>query len=157
MLAEIERVLEAWTQRVLADPLVPSARRLAVAQIENHTATLLADVAQMLSFVEAAHGGSSQDVRDGTVIQRIVGERHGRQRARHGFTVAEVRREYVLLREEVAAAVRRAAARAPDEAGPVDEALAILARFVTLAEAASVEAMQSSAEAEGRALESREP
>jgi hypothetical protein len=46
-------------------------------------------------------------VRVGADIRRLVAERHGQQRARPGWTEAEVRREYAILREELLRAIRR--------------------------------------------------
>ena len=46
-------------------------------------------------------------IHDGTAIQRVVAERHGAQRARMGFKEREVRREFVILEEELRAAVQR--------------------------------------------------
>jgi PAS domain S-box-containing protein len=151
-LGEVERILAAYGERLRADPGTPSARALTAAELSDHTATFLADLAQTLALIEAARGGPSDTLRDGTAIQRLVSERHGALRARLGWDVAELRREFQILREEVEAAVRRrvtdlAAADpdAPERTAPVDEALALLARFADHAERASVDGFERAA------------
>ena len=51
-------------------------------------------------------------MRDATAIQRLIARRHGVQRARLGWTESELRREYVILGEELHAALRRRISRA---------------------------------------------
>jgi hypothetical protein len=131
-LEEIERVLAGYAARMRRDPATPGAHGLTEPELEDHTATMLADMAQALALVEAARGGPSDGLRDGTVIQRVVAERHGAQRARRGWTAPEVRREYTILREELAAAVRRRVREAPDV--EVGQALALFGRFLDHAE-----------------------
>jgi hypothetical protein len=142
-LAEIERVLGGYAARLRSDPATPSAHAMNEAELEDHTATILADMAQSLSLVEAARGGPSDGLRDGTVIQRVIAERHGAHRARRGWQAAEVRREYAILREELDAAVLRRVREAPEV--EVREALGLFARFLEHAEAASLRALAASA------------
>jgi hypothetical protein len=131
-LEEVERVLSGYAARLRTD-----------ADLEDHTATFLADMAQALAAIEAARGGPSAHLRDGTLIQRVIAERHGSQRARLGWSEAEVRREFQILREELAAAVRRRVR----EAAHVDvgEALGLFARFLEHAEAASLRVLAAGA------------
>jgi PAS domain S-box-containing protein len=51
-------------------------------------------------------GGELALLRDGTDIQRVVFDRHGRQRSRLGWSRAALHREYQLLRELVDATLR---------------------------------------------------
>jgi hypothetical protein len=83
-------------------------------------------------------------MRDTSAIQRLVAERHGAQRARLGWGEDELRREFAVLREELAAAVRR---RAPAQlrgptadarAGDAERALEVIDEFVGVAEAFSL-------------------
>jgi signal transduction histidine kinase len=134
-LEEIERVLSGYAARLRTDPGTPSARALSEADLEDHTATFLADMAQALAAIEEAGGGPSAHLRDGTLIQRVIAERHGAQRARLGWGEAEVRREFEVLREELAAAVRRRVRETADV--EVGAALALFGRFIDHAEAAS--------------------
>ncbi|MES2524798.1 MAG: ATP-binding protein [Gemmatimonadota bacterium] len=118
VLADLERVLHAYVARLRSDPGVPGARALDEPQLQDHLATFLADLASTLTTIDVAAGEFDHAVRDGTAIQRIVASRHGAQRARLGWKLDEVRREFEILREELQAAVAR---RAPHAlAGPVD-------------------------------------
>jgi hypothetical protein len=46
-------------------------------------------------------------MRDGSVLRRIISERHGAQRQRLGWTEQELRAEFRLLRRSVDAAVQK--------------------------------------------------
>ena len=151
-LGEIERIVAACAARLRTDPRTPSAHALTDAQLDDHTASLLTDIAQTLVIIEAAQGGPSDMLRDGTAIQRLVAERHGALRARLGWAEAELRRELGILREEMERAVRRRVAElaavdptAPERTAPVDEALALLGRFAEHAERASLEGFRRAA------------
>jgi len=143
ILAEIEHILHAYVARLRTDPETPRAREMAEPDIEDHLASFLADLASTLSGVDVAAGKPGDNVRDGTVIQRVVSERHGAQRARLGWSEAEIRHEFVVLREEIAAAVMR---RAPDMRGPSSDAregaagrsLELLDQLVAVAEHLSI-------------------
>ena len=153
VLGEIERLLHAYVARLRSDPATPAARASTEAQVEDHLATFLADLAGALHHAAggpgtAAVGEPTASLRDSTTIQRVVSERHGMQRARLGWTEPELRREFTILREELAAAVRR---RAPDLlAGPTREArrgeaeraLEVLDEFVGVAERLSIESFR---------------
>ena len=97
-------------------------------------------------------------MRDSTAIQRVVAERHGAQRARLGWTEQELRREFTILREELAAAVRR---RAPSQLhgptaeareGEAERALELLGEFVAVAERSSLASFRRTAPGAGRTV-----
>ena len=154
ILAELDRVLHAYVARVRSDPDTPSAHAEPEAQIEDHLASLLADMGATLYQLDATLDATRAEeavaeVRDGSAIQRLVAQRHGTQRARLGWREEEVRREFTILHEELAAAVRRAAP--PRLGGPTPEsrerearrALEVLGQFVVLAERLSVAAYRA--------------
>jgi hypothetical protein len=144
ILGELERILHAYVARLRTDPGTPSARAGDEAQVEDHVASFLGNLAGTLPSLGDAAPEPAADVRDGAAIQRVVAERHGAQRARLGWSEGEVRREYAILREELTAAVQRRAAR--DRAGPASEAarreaaraLAVLTEYLALAERVSL-------------------
>jgi hypothetical protein len=107
LLSELERVLHMFVGRLRQDPATPSAHDVAESVLEDHLASFVADVASTLSSIDLAKNEPSESVQDGTVIQRVVAQRHGAQRARLGWSEAEVRREFEILEEELANAVRR--------------------------------------------------
>jgi hypothetical protein len=165
ILGEIERVLHAYVARLRSDPATPSAHAATEAQVEDHLASFLADLAGTLHQLDGADDagvrpmsgdGPMQVVRDATAIQRVVAERHGVQRARLGWSEQEVRREFTILREELAAAVRR---RAPAEsqraaagmvgASDLERALGVLGEFVAAAERMSLANFRAAAEERG--------
>ena len=148
LLAELERVLHAYVARLRSDPATPSAHGVAEAQIENHLASFLADLAGTLARLDRSAGGPEGEpaaaLRDPTAIQRVVAERHGRQRVRLGWHEREIRREFTILREELTSAVQRQAPRhlrgRTPEAGneQTERALELLAQFLARAEQVSV-------------------
>jgi PAS domain S-box-containing protein len=143
ILAEIEPVLHAYVSRLRSDPATPSARAMAEPDIQDHLASFLADVASTLAGLDVAAGVPGNNVRDGTAIQRVIAERHGAQRARLGWSEAEVRREFIVLKEELAAAVRRHAVNLPGPLGArpdeAERALEMLNQSIALAERVSIE------------------
>ncbi|HET7458139.1 MAG TPA: ATP-binding protein [Gemmatimonadaceae bacterium] len=158
VLAEMERVIHAYVARLRSDPQTPSARAVEEAEIEDHLASFLGDLASTLASIDVAAGDASAALRDATAIQRVVSTRHGAQRARLGWTEAEVRREFVILGEEITSAVRRAA---PGRLGgpnteaqreEAERALEVLAHFLGVAERVSLESYRS---ALSRGAESR--
>ena len=163
LLGDLERVLHAYVARMRSDPATPSARRVAESEVEDHLATFLADLANALHHLEAARGAGdvpagepTAALRDSTVLQHVVAERHGAQRARLGWSEQEVRREFVILNEELADAVRRRApalVAAPDaDAGAraAERAFEVLEQFVAVAERVSLASYQRAVAEVGR-------
>ncbi len=114
-----EAVVEAWVQRMARDPGVPRAHALDRPRVEDHTSTFVLEIGRALVMLQET-GGAPLMMRDGENIQRTVATLHGVQRARLGFTPDEMRREYELLGEEVAALLRaELPARATADPEPV--------------------------------------
>jgi PAS domain S-box-containing protein len=107
LLAEIENIMRAYVARLRMEKATPSANTVEEHLLEDHVATFLADLSSTLTGVDVDSEAPTQSVRDGSAIQRLVAERHGAQRARMGFEEHELRREFVILEEEVRAAVQR--------------------------------------------------
>jgi hypothetical protein len=93
-----------------------------------------------LIVVEEVEGVPSPLLADGMEIQRLVAERHGAQRARLGWTEAAMRREFMIIREEVEQVVRRSV----PTGGPLrmDDALAAVNRFLDQAEYIGVRTLE---------------
>ena len=132
LLREVETILEALTVRIREEGVMPGAKTLKFSQLADHYPSLLADLGGMLIIIEEGEGQPSALIGDGTEIQRLVSEKHGAQRARLGWSVDDLRREYAILRDELARAVRRRARAIPDSA--VDEGLIILGRVLEQAQ-----------------------
>jgi PAS domain S-box-containing protein len=107
ILAELDNIMRAFVTRVLSDDAMPTAHGTDAVDVEDHLATFIADVAVTLASVTLDAEAPTEQVRDGSAIQRIVAQRHGAQRARLGWPEREVRREFVILEEELNAAVQR--------------------------------------------------
>ena len=135
LVREIETILEAVIVRI-REELAPSAKELKFSQLVDHFPSFLADLGGMLIAIEEAGGQPTSLIADGAEIQRVVAERHGSQRARLGWDLDDVRREYVLLREEIARAIRRRARAIPDSA--IDEGLVIVDRVLEQARESSI-------------------
>jgi PAS domain S-box-containing protein len=136
VLAEIERILHVYVARLRSDPLTPTAHVLSEAELEDHLASFLSDLAATLSSIDLAAGAETEALHDGLAIQRAIAERHGDQRRRGGWSEPEVRREFDILRQEVAAAIRRRVnATLPQQ---LEDALDSVELFIRTAERVSL-------------------
>lgn len=140
LLVELEPLVRSIVERVRCDPAMRMAAGLRTSQVTDHLSTLIADVASALIVVEEVDGEASPLLADAMEIQRLVSERHGAQRARLGWTEAAMRREFMIIREEVGSVVRRAV----PQSGPlrVDDALAATNRFLDQAEYIGVRTLE---------------
>ena len=157
ILAELEDIMRAFVERVRADPATPSAHVVDEYVLEDHLATFLADIASTIASVRLDDDRPREQVHDGTAIQRVVSHRHGAQRARMGWTEREVRREFVILEEELSSAIHRRlptmnATPTPESAtGEAGRAMIFLHQALKIAEGLSLESFrqnQARAEAE---------
>ena len=132
LLSTLEVLVTTVTDRIRCDPTLRVAAGLRTSQVTDHLSTLLADIAGTLMVVEEAGGDSSPLLADAMEIQRLVAERHGAQRARLGWTEASMRREFMIIREELERVVRRSVPSVG--ALSVEDALATVNRFIDQAE-----------------------
>jgi hypothetical protein len=141
--AELERLLHVYVGRLRSDPGTPSAHALSEQELEDHLATFLSDLAATLPSVDLT-AGDPEAVTDGTVIQRAVGERHGRQRLRLGWGEHELKRDFEILREELSAAIRRRIHR--ERPNEVEETVDAVLEFISAAERVSLAAYRQALE-----------
>ncbi|HEX2210601.1 MAG TPA: ATP-binding protein [Longimicrobium sp.] len=107
-LAEVaDEVIARLGERLRAELDVPGIERMSRVQVEDHLATYLMDLAQMMVTLDE-EGGDPALLRDGEHIQRLLSWKHADQRVRLGWSAAQMKREHALLVEEVEAAVRDA-------------------------------------------------
>jgi hypothetical protein len=130
----------AVSARLRADPAVPMAESLNDAELEDHQLSYLVDLAQTLVVLEASEG-TTELLRDGSDVQRLVATRHGAQRARQRWTEKALEREFQILREEIEKEVRRSAPPSP----AVDNAVRLLARLVAQGEQFSLRGLRTGA------------
>jgi signal transduction histidine kinase len=102
----VDEVVECYARRLRADPAMPSARDAEEVDLEDHAATLVADVAQSMVVLGGSAEAGPRLLRDGSRIQRLVAELHAEQRRRLEWSEAELRRDFEVLREEVDRCVR---------------------------------------------------
>jgi signal transduction histidine kinase len=149
LVAETPSVVARYLRRLRTDRALEHAAACSDAQLIDHTGALIADLAQSLRIVESSSGAPTSLMRDGSEIQRVIADRHGRQRHALGWTAAELERDFEILGEEVAAAVHAAAGVLRDGGGNPRHALAVLAALLRRARGASqlsFQRMQSDAE-----------
>jgi hypothetical protein len=132
--SEAPEVIDRYVTRLRNDPSIPMAVGLGEADLEDHAATFLADLAQTLVVIEKGRAVPERLLRDGSAIQRVISELHAGQRAQLGWTEEALRREFQILREEVDGGIRRSV---PAETR-IGDALIVLGRLFDHAEKVSL-------------------
>jgi hypothetical protein len=145
LMGHVEAVVEAYARRLRADPAVPGARDATEVDLQDHAATLVADVAQSMVVLGGSAEAGPGQLRDGSRIQRLVAELHAEQRRRLGWSEDELRRDFEVLREEVDRCIR--AQVAPGEGA--EAAAAIAARLLQQTQRISCQAYRAAAPPEG--------
>jgi PAS domain S-box-containing protein len=110
LLRGVNAILEGHARKLRSDPRTPMAAALDDAQLKDHQSSLLSDMAATLVALSEASPAQAQLLRDGSEIQRVVADLHGRQRGHLGWSEEALRREFEVLEQEVEALVRRVAA-----------------------------------------------
>jgi signal transduction histidine kinase len=141
LLRELDKTLETIVARIRSDESLSITAGLKFSQLADHIGTFLADVAGALVIIEESGGQSSALLADATEIQRLVSERHGTQRARLGWTESALRREFMIIREELERVVQRGFRHGRKL--QVEDAVAVLERFVDQAEFVTVRALEA--------------
>jgi signal transduction histidine kinase len=137
LLRETEPLLKAVVGRLRTDPAIPNVQQLKYTQIADHFGTLFADIAESLVVLEESADQPSPIMADATLIQRLIAERHGIQRARLGWPPSAIQREYEIVREEVERILNRALS---ESRPPIPDALGVVMRFFEQAEYVSLTA-----------------
>ena len=100
-------IIRRLAERLRMELDVPGIERLSRTQLEDHLATYLMDLAQMMVTLDE-EGGDPSLLRDGEHIQRLLSWKHADQRLRLGWSAGQMRREHALLTEELEAALQDA-------------------------------------------------
>ena len=140
LLEELDAIVRSYSKRLSGRSGVSGAIELNRSELEDHAAAFLAEIIQSLVIVEEAQGKASGVMRDGSVLRKVVSERHGAQRKRRGWTEDDLRREFEIVRSTVFTALRRVA-RGSEEVAVQDQrraAEALLAKLLDGAEQASL-------------------
>lgn len=126
LLAEVSPTVSEFVRRARAEAELGFADEVSDVEVADHLGTLLTDVANSLSILGSSGGEVSELLADGSRIQRLIGELHGAQRQRMGWSEAQLNREVELVREVCAETVRRALSADPAAADTAAFALARL-------------------------------
>jgi hypothetical protein len=107
----VEELIGKYVARMRSDPRIPVASEVSQPMLEDHAMSFLSDLFQSIVILERAtelrHLDESYLLKDGSQIQRLVAELHGRQRFRMGWTADALQREYDILDQEVTALLKR--------------------------------------------------
>jgi signal transduction histidine kinase len=99
LMRRVEETVEAFVRRARADESLGFTNEMSDVDVADHLGTLVIDVANSLAVL-AHNGGEPCDLlADGSRIQRVIGELHGAQRQRLGWTEAQLLHEVELVRE----------------------------------------------------------
>jgi hypothetical protein len=147
----VDELVVRFLDAARADPALPDATELERALLEDHFATLVLEVATAMVMLDEGRE-DPEHVRDGDSIRQTISRLHGRQRARLGWSAAEVRREHELLRRVVADFVR-GPAEARLESADVGTALGVATRLLETAERTSTESYTRTLDLAGAAGE----
>jgi PAS domain S-box-containing protein len=136
LLEEIDSIVRAYSRRLKGKAGIRKSRKLSKSELEDHAAAFLADIVQALVAVEDAAGGPSGVMRDGSVLRRIIAERHGAQRHRLGWSEDDLRAEFKILKKCVDDAARKVGIneRGPQSVSTREAARTVLARLLDTAE-----------------------
>jgi signal transduction histidine kinase len=136
VLDRLPEIMQAFVERVRTEPMIPAARDLAHADLQDHIATFLTDVAQALSVVERSQTDRLGLMQDGTAIQNLISDLHGSQRRRLGWNESALHREFEILRSIMRDVLFTELSDAPGI--DLDEDLRIVDRLLATAERVSL-------------------
>jgi len=134
----VNEVIHDFVLRLRADSSLPALGEFTDAQLIDHTAAYVADIAESLVIVADAAGDASSLLRDGNAIRTVIAERHGFQRAELGWTVLQLDREFELLQEAIEHLLR-ARSMIGDE---VEGVFTLLGRFLEQTRGVSARALR---------------
>jgi PAS domain S-box-containing protein len=130
----LPEIMTRYRERLRRDPLIMVAPDLGDADLEDHASTFLTDIAQSLVVLETSRVVPERLLQDGSDIQRLVAELHGRQRAQLGWNSEALQREWAIMWEEIEACVHGEIRSGAELGGALD----LLKRFLDRAERISL-------------------
>ena len=106
--AEAETVAERYVTALRADGRFPGALDLPAVQLRDHATPFVGLLASQLTVIGETRGQAPELLADGGQVQRLMGELHGAQRHRLGWSEADILRETPLLFAEIERVLRDA-------------------------------------------------
>ena len=113
LLGRIAAATQEIVQRVRTDEALSVSGAMTDVEVADHSATLLTDIANSLAVLGEAGGEPTEALADGAKIQRLIGELHGAQRQRLGWTEEQLVREMDIVRDVCAAVIGRVVGEDP--------------------------------------------
>jgi PAS domain S-box-containing protein len=104
--ASVDEILAAYVARLRVEP-VPGVSGMRRLEIEDHAATMLADLAQSLDIIEGTGAEAATLLRDSSAIQLTIATAHGVRRHAQGWDEQMLRRDHEIMRAEVERVLRR--------------------------------------------------
>ena len=141
LLNDMQGTIDEVVGRIRRDPALSVAAGLQFSQLTDHLPTLLSDIAGAMVMIEELKGQPSPLLADATEIQRLVSERHGTQRHTLGWSESDLRREFMIVREEVERVIRDASKSGVEL--PVEDGIAVIGRFLDQSEYVAVRTLNA--------------
>jgi PAS domain S-box-containing protein len=140
LLEQIDAIVRAYARKLKSRKGIAKAKVLTKSELEDHGAAFLADIVQSLVVIEEAQGGPSAIMRDGSVLRRIISERHGAQRYRLHWTEDDLRIEFQILKKAVDDAAKKVGPASDDREArnALEAARTVLGRLLDTAEEISL-------------------
>jgi PAS domain S-box-containing protein len=132
---QLTSIVAAYVARVRGDARIPMAETYPDALLEDHAASYVADLAMTLVILGDRRVGAADLLRDGSEIQRLIAQLHGRQRTRFGWTADALHTEFAILGEEIARVLQADEKLAADDVGA---ALDVIGRILARGEMTAV-------------------
>jgi hypothetical protein len=107
LLRDVGPTVAEFVRRARADAALDLSPQMSDVEVADHLGTLVTDVANSLAILADAGGQATELLADGARIQRVIGELHGAQRQRMGWSEARLLREVELVREVCLEALSR--------------------------------------------------
>ncbi|HEX2206794.1 MAG TPA: hypothetical protein VHG93_03875, partial [Longimicrobium sp.] len=108
LLRQVAATVDEFVRRARADPALGFTYEMSNVDVADHLGTLIIDVANSLAILAGGHGEPSELLADGSRIQRLIGELHGAQRSRMGWSEAQLLHEVQLVRDVCCATLAQA-------------------------------------------------
>ena len=105
LLHQVAPTVDEFVRRARADEALGFTDEMTNVDVADHLGTLLIDVANSLAILGGTQGEPSDLLADGSRIQRLIGELHGAQRQRLGWSEEQLLHEVQLVREVCLTAV----------------------------------------------------
>ncbi|WP_420130492.1 GAF domain-containing sensor histidine kinase [Longimicrobium sp.] len=99
LMRRVEETVDEFVRRARTDEALEFTDDMSDVDVADHLGTLVIDVANSLAVLAGNGGEPSSLLADGSRIQRVIGELHGAQRQRLGWTEAQLVREVDLVRD----------------------------------------------------------